>query len=170
MKYAFIFGTSAFIVPQAVIVTANEDITKQILHVHSLYHDNDPASFFSINLDIKDAVGNYIRLTGNQAESEGSYKVETTKNSVKVLNADSSLLIQVHQLDDETAMNLEHNITAEFEVNMPLAVIRINGDFFAEGIHIIAENEKLWVNEDSWATAALAGSGPLRFTADGVVI
>jgi hypothetical protein len=170
MKYAFIFGTSAFIVPQAVIVTANADITKQILHVHSLYHNNEPESFFSINLDIKDAAGNYIRLTGNKAESEGSYRVETTKDSVKVLNADGSLLIQVHQIDDETAMSLETNITKEFELNMPLAVIRINGDFFAEGIHIIAENEKLWVNEDSWATAARTGTGPLRFTADGVVV
>lgn len=170
MKYAFIFGTSAFIVPQGAITIANEDITKQILHIHSLYHDNDPASFFSINLDIKDADGNYIRLTENRAESAGDYKVETTKNSVKVLNANGSLLIQVHQLDDATAMGLEHNITAEFEVNMPLAVIRINGDFMADDIHIIAENEKLWVNEDSWATAALAGDGPLRFTAGGVVI
>lgn len=170
MKYAFIFGTSAFIVPQAVIVAANEDITKQILHVHSLYHNNNPESFFSINLDIRDAAGNYIRLTGNQAESEGSYKVETTKDSVKVLNADGSLLIHVHQLDDKTAMNLEHNITAEFEVNMPLAVIRIKGDFMAEDIHVIAENEKLWVNEDSWATSALASDGPLRFTAKGVAI
>ena len=170
MKYAFIFGTSAFIVPQGVITVANDDITKQILHVHSLYHDNDPASFFSINLDIQDAAGNYIRLTENKAESEGNYKVESTKNSVKILNADGSLLIQVHQLVDETAMGLETNITKEFEVNMPLAVIRINGDFMADGVHIIAENEKLWVNEDSWATAALAGNGPLSFTAAGVVI
>jgi len=170
MKYAFVFGTSAFIVPQAVIVTANEDITKQILHVHSLYHDNEPDSFFSINLDIKDKAGNYVRLTGNKAESEGGYKVETTKNSVKVLNADGSILIQVHQLDDETALGLETNIIKEFEVNMPLAVIRINGEFWADGIHVIAENEKLWVNEDSWATSALAGNGPLRFTAAGVVI
>ena len=170
MKYAFIFGTSAFIVPQGVITIANDDITKQILHVHSLYHDNDPASFFSINLDIQDAAGNYIRLTENKAESEGNYKVESTKNSVKILNADGSLLIQVHQLDDETAMGLETNITKEFEVNMPLAVIRINGDFMADGVHIIAENEKLWVNEDSWATAALSGTGPLRFTAAGVAI
>jgi hypothetical protein len=170
MKYAFIFGTSAFIVPQGVIAVANEDITKQILHVHSLYHDNDPESFFSINLDIKDAAGNYIRVTENKAESEGSYRVEATRNSVKVLNADGSTLINVHQLDDESAMGLEHNITAEFEVNSPIAVIRINGDFMAEGVHVIAENEKLWVNEDAWATAALAGTGRLLFTADGVVI
>ena len=170
MKYAFLFGTSAFIVPQGVITVANDDITKQILHVHSLYHDNDPSSFFSINLDIQDAAGNYIRLTGNKAESEGNYKVETERNSVKVLNSNGSVLIHVHQLDNETAMNLEHNITAEFEVNMPLAVIRISGDFMADGVHVVAENEKLWVNEDSWATAALSGTGPLRFTAAGVAI
>ncbi|WP_461451481.1 hypothetical protein [Mucilaginibacter sp.] len=170
MKYAFIFGTSAFIVPHGVITVADEDNAKDILSVRSVIKDTDPDSFFSIDLDISDAHGNYIRLTGSKPESEGSYKVTQERNSVKVLNADGSLLIQVHQLDEDVAMNLEHNITAEFEVNMPLTFIRINGDFMAEGIHVVSENEKLWVNEDSWATSALAGKSNLRFTADGVVL
>ena len=170
MKYAFIFGTSAFIVPHGVITVADEDNAKDILSVRSAINESDPDSFFSINLDISDAAGNYIRLTGNKPESEGSYKVTQERNCVKVLNADGSLLIHVHQLDEAVAMNLEHNITAEFEVNQPLAFIRINGDFMAEGVHVIAENEKLWVNEDAWATSALAGKNNLRFTSAGVVL
>jgi hypothetical protein len=170
MKYAFIFGTSAFIVPHGVITVADEDNAKDILTVRSVIKESDPDSFLSIDLDISDAAGNYIRLTGSKAESEGSYKVIQERNSVKVLNADGSTLIFVHQLDEAVAMNLEHNITAEFEVNQPLVFIRINGDFMAEGIHVIAENEKLWVNEDSWATSALAGKSNLRFTSSGVVL
>jgi len=66
-------------------------------------------------------------------------------------------------------MGLEHNITAELEVNMPVVVIRVNGDFMAENLHILGENEKLFINDDGYATSALAGNS-LRFTADGVVI
>src|SRR5450759_4757270 len=107
MKYAFVFGTSAFIVPRGIITFADEDSSKDILTVRSIYHNNDPQSFFSIDLDISDVAGNYIRLTGNKPESEGSYTVKEEPYSVKVLNADGSTLINVHQLDDETAMGLE---------------------------------------------------------------
>jgi len=169
MKYAFIFGTSAFIIPQNIIKYANEDRSKEILRINSAIRPDRPDSVFSVNLDINDAAGNLVRITDNHAESEGSYKVTSDSNSVTVLNADGSLLIKVHQLDWETAMSLEHNITAEFEVNSPLAVIRINGDFMVEDVHIISENEKLFVNNDGWATAALAGES-LRFTADGVIL
>jgi hypothetical protein len=169
MKYAFVFGTAAFIIPQNIIRYANEDRSKEILRVNSAIRPDRPESVFSINLDIKDAAGNVVRVTDNKAESEGSYTVSSDSNSLTVLNADGSLLIKVHQLDWETAMGLEHNIVAEFEVNAPLAVFRINGDFMAEDLHITAENEKLFVNDDDWATAALAGES-LRFTADGVII
>ena len=169
MKYAFLFGTSAFIIPQNIIKYANEDRSKEILRVNSAIRPDRPESVFSINLDINDANRNLVRITDNKAESEGSYKVTSDSNSVTVLNADGSLLIKVHQLDWETAMGLEHNITAEFEVNSPLAVIRINGDFMAEDVHVVSENEKLFVNDDDWATAALAGES-LRFTPDGVII
>lgn len=169
MKYAFVFGTSAFIIPQNVIKYANEDSSKEIIRINSALRPDRPDSVFSVDLDINDAAGNLVRITDNRAESEGSYTVTADSNSVTVLNADSSLLIKVHQLDWETAMNLEHNITAEFEANSPLAVIRINGDFMAEDLHIISENEKLYVNDDIWATAALAGES-LRFTAEGVIL
>jgi len=169
MKYAFLFGSSAFIIPQNIIKYANEDRSKEIIRVNSVIRTDRPDSTFSINLDINDAAGNLVRITNNGAESEGTYKVTSDSNSVTVLNADGSLLIKVHQLDWDTAMSLEHNITAEFEVNMPLSVIRISGDFMAEDVHVVAENEKLFVNNDDWATAALAGES-LRFTADGVII
>jgi hypothetical protein len=169
MKYAFIFGTSAFIIPQNIIKYANEDTSKEILRINSVYHTDKPESILSVDLDIYDSEGNVVRITANKPESEGSYKVNETRDSVTVLNSDNSLLIKVHQLDDVSAMGLEHNITAELEVNSPVAVIRINGDFMAGDLHILSENEKLFINEDGYATVALAGNS-LRFTADGVII
>jgi hypothetical protein len=168
MKYAFIMGSSAFVVPTGVIRYANEDTTVEILKINSLWHDNDPASHFSIDLDIRDKHGNGVVLHDNKSLGEG-LKVIADRESVQVLDANGTNIIKVIQMDDTTAMSLEHNITAEFEVNMPLAAIRIFGDFYVHGLHILAENEKLFVNEDGYATSALAGKD-LRFTEGGLVL
>ena len=167
MKYAFVFGTSAFIVPNGVISYADGENIKQVLRIQSIYHDTQPNSFLSVDLNIKDDKGNQLILAGSNREFGSLFKVESHRDSVKVLKDDGSLLIHVHQLDDEAAMSLEHNITAEFEVNTPLAVIRITGDFMVEDVHVIAENEKLFLNDDGYATSALAGNH-LRFTANGI--
>jgi len=53
---------------------------------------------------------------------------------------------------------------------MPLAVIRVTGEFFVDQLHIRAENEKLLINENGYATAALAGDNDLKFTSQGVVL
>lgn len=167
MKYAFVFGTSAFIVPNGVISYADGENIKQVLRIQSIYHDTQPNSFLSVDLNIKDDKGNQLILAGSDREFGSLFKVESHRDNVKVLKDDGSVLIHIHQLDDESAMSLEHNITAEFEVNMPLAVIRITGDFMVEDVHVIAENEKLYVNDDGYATSALAGNH-LRFTAQGI--
>lgn len=167
MKYSFVFGTSAFIVPNGVISFADGENIRQVLRVQSIYHDTQPNSFLSVDLNITDDKGNQVVLAGSEKEFGSLFRVESRRDSVKVLKDDGSVLIHIHQLDDVSAMSLEHNITAEFEVNMPLAVIRITGDFMVEGVHIIAENEKLYVNEQGYATSALAGNH-LRFTAGGI--
>jgi hypothetical protein len=169
MKYAFVIGTSAFIVPTGVISYADSESLKEILKVRSIYHDNKPGSALSIDLDIKDTHGNPVKVYDNKAESSAGLTVNVERNKVKVFAADGSLLIHVHQLDDESAMSLEHNITAELEVNSPIVVLRINGDFMVEDLHIICENEKLYINDDGYATSALVGNS-LRFTAAGVVL
>jgi hypothetical protein len=170
MKYAFIIGSSAFIVPHGVISYADGEYSKEILRVKSIYHDNKPGSFLSVDADINDINGAEIKIKDNQAVAALGFTVKTERDSIKVLRSDGSLVIQIHQLDDESAMNLEHNITAELEVNTPIAVIRINGDFKAEGLNISAENEKLFINDNGYATSALAGNDNLQFTAAGVVL
>jgi hypothetical protein len=168
MKYAFVMGSSAFIVPTGVISYADEDTTQVILRVNKLWHDSDPNSYFSIDLDIRDKNGDGVILSDNKDLGTGLKIIEERK-SIQVLAADGSNIIKVIQMDDETAMGLEHNITAEFEVNTPLAAIRIFGDFMTHGLHIMAENEKFYINDDGYATSALAGTD-LRFTKAGVML
>lgn len=168
MKYAFVMGSSAFVVPHGVIRYADEDTSTDILRINSLWHDNDPNSFFSIDLDIKDKNGNGVILNNNKALGTG-VRVIADGKSVQVLDENGVNIIKVIQMDDKTAMSLEHNIIAEFEVNMPLAAIRIFGDFMTHGLHILAENEKFYVNDDGYATSAMAGND-LRFTPAGMLL
>ena len=170
MKYAFIIGSNAFIVPNGVISYADKDGSKEILRINSIYHTNKPGSVLSVDLNINDTTGTAIKLTANIIEGNANFKVKEERDSVKVLRADGSPVIHIQQLDDNTAMDLEHNITSELELNSPIAVIRIFGDFKAEDLNISAENEKLFINDNGYATSAMTGKNQLEFTAAGVVI
>jgi hypothetical protein len=173
MKYAYLFGTSAFVVPSKVVSYSDGQEEKEFLRINSIHHDLAPPAEepeLNIDLHIRDTDGTPVLMLGNLISENLPYTEEKEKDSVKILRPDGSLLIHVHQIDDEAAMRLEHNIVAEFEVNMPLVVIRINGNFMLGDIHIDAENEKLFVNKAGYANSALAGANQVVFTKDGVVL
>jgi len=169
MKYAFIIGSNAFVVPHGVISYGDSNHSKEIIRIRSIYHDNEPQSFLSVDLDIKDKDGHEIKLMGNKVVNASTFSVQAERNSVKVFTGSGSLVIHVHQLDDKTAMGLQLNIASELEENAPVAAIRIYGDFMAENLHIMGENEKLFINDNAYATSALAGQ-TLAFTEEGVVL
>ena len=169
MKYAFIIGTNAFIVPHGVISYGDADHSKEIIRIRSIYHDTEPQSFLSVDLDIKDKDGHEIKLMGNKAMNASIYTIQSEQNSVKVFKSDGSLIIHVHQIDDEAAMGLQLNIVSELEVNAPVVAIRIYGEFMAGDLHISGENEKLYINDNAYATSALAGE-KLKFTEEGVAL
>jgi len=171
MKYAFIIGSNAFVVPNPVISYIDDEEEREFLRINSIYHDLPPAekqSHLDIDVNIKDTDGTPIFMLTNMTVDNAAYSIKKERDSIEVLRADGSLVIHVHQLDDETAMGLEHNITAELEVNTPVAVIRINGDFMAGGLNISAENEKLYINENGYGNSVQAGKNQLKFTTDGV--
>jgi hypothetical protein len=173
MKYAFVIGSNAFIVPRGAISYGDHDFGKEFLKINSIYHDLPPSAektFLEVDLDIKDTDGSPIAVLANKPVNGASFTVDKERDSIKVLRADGSLIIHVHQLDDDSAMSLEHNITAELEVHAPIAVIRITGEFIVDNLHVIAENEKLYINDNGYATSALAGKNRLKFTSAGVVL
>jgi len=172
MKYAFLFGSNVFVVPNNTISYIDNEQTNRFLRIISVYK-NDPGeqhSVLSIDADIKDNEGHILRITNNQCEDTSNFLVRETYNQLSVSKRDGSTVLDVHQIDHKTAMSLEHNIVAELEVNMPLHVIRIRGNFMAGGIHIEIDNEKLFIDDDSYATAALAGDTGLRFSHSGILI
>jgi hypothetical protein len=173
MKYAFIIGSNAFVVRKPVISYVDNGEEKDFLKINSIYHGSASqkgGTHLDIDLDIKDIDGTPVFMMVNLNLEAAPYKVKIERDSIEVLRTDGSLIIHVHQLDDVAAMNLEHYIIAELEVNMPIAVIRINGDFVAGNLNISAENEKLYINDIGYANSASAGNDKLKFTSKGVVL
>jgi hypothetical protein len=173
MKYAYIIGSNAFVVPSPVINYLDNGEEKEFLRINSIYHDLPPKAeqtALNVSLNVKDHNGSTITVTNNNAAPNSTFRVETERDSVKLVSRDGSTIVHIHQLDDDSAMALEHNITAELEVNTPVAVIRIFGDFLLGGLHISAENEKLFINRDGYANSVLAGKNQLKFAAEGVVL
>jgi hypothetical protein len=173
MKYAYVIGSSAFIVPSRVISYSDNGEDKEFLRINSIYHDLPPKaeqSVLNIDLNIKDTDGSEINIKANKSVTISSISIKTERDSIHLLRPDGSTIIHVQQLDDESAMGLEHNITAELEVHAPIAVIRIFGEFILGELHISAENEKLFINDNGYANSVLAGKNQLEFTVEGVVL
>jgi hypothetical protein len=172
MKYAFVIGSNAFVVLRNTISYGEDGQQKEFLRINAIYHDlpGKEASFLDVSLDVRDAHGNAVTIRSNDPVVGVRCTVKRERDNIHVLNPDGSLIIQVHQLDDDSAMALEHNITAEFEVNVPVAVIRITGDFRVGDLHIRAENEKLFINDNGYANSVQSGKNDLKFSSAGVVL
>jgi hypothetical protein len=170
MKYAFIIGSNAFIVPHGVISATNGTDTKEILRINSFHRPNEATSHLSINVDIEDSNGNHIQINNNILQSQGDLQLTHDHDMIRVVRPDGGIVFNVQQLEAHEWEALEHNIVAELEISAPLAVIRVFGEFKTEGLHIMAENEKLFINDNGYATSAMHGTRELKFTANGVVL
>jgi hypothetical protein len=171
MKYAFIVGSNAFIVPGRVIIYRDGGLEKEFLRINAIHHDSQPGAeqaIFDIDLNITDDSGMPIILISNKPVANLPYTVKTEPDNVQVLRQDGSTLIQIHQLRDDAALSLEHNISAELDVAVPVVAIRITGQFLLGSLHISAQNEKLFVNGIGYAGSVLHGANQLTLTAEGV--
>lgn len=173
MKYAFIMGSNSFIVPGNTLVYTDQGQTIDFLRITSIYHDRPAGqgeSSLSIDLDIKDVDGSEIKLARNKPVQTARADIAEQRDRLLITRADGTTVIDVHQLDDVSAMRLEHNIIAELEVHSPVAVIRVRGSFMVNDLHLEIDNEKLFVNGNSYANSTLAGKLNLQFTNTSIVL
>jgi len=173
MKYAYIIGSNAFVVPSKVVGYTDGGLEKEFLRINSVYHNDPPDNtqpVLDCDINITDVDGTPVTLVSNKLVNASSYKVALAYDSIMVSRPDGSTLIHVHQLEDDAAMSLEHNITAELEVNMPVVAIRIFGIFRLGSLHIEAQNEKLFINDEGWGNSVQGGLNQLKFTEEGVVL
>ncbi|MFI5159755.1 MAG: hypothetical protein ACHQHN_00690 [Sphingobacteriales bacterium] len=173
MKYAFIMGSNLFVVPGNTISFTDNEGDHRFLRIVSFQHHTQPEqkrAVLIIDADIKDNEGHVIKLTGNKAEEAPPYDILEQTDRVLVTKADGTTVLDVHQLDERSAMALEHNISAELEVNIPYVAIRLRGNFVLGNLHIEIDNEKLFIGDDSYGNSVLAGENDLKFSDAGVLI
>ena len=173
MKYAFIMGSNSFIVPGNTLIYSDNGQSVQFLRITSIYHDKPAGqgeSSLLVDMDIKDTDGHPLQLKDNNPDNAVGFKITEQRDRLLITRADGTTVVDVHQLDDKSALKLEHNIIAELEAFSPVVVIRIRGNFMIGQLHIEIDNEKLFVNGNSYANSTLAGKTELQFTTEGVVL
>jgi hypothetical protein len=95
--------------------------------------------------------------------------VSRTPDRILAKGLNNSTVLDIQQLDPESAAQLEHNIVAELEAHEPDAVIRISGDFMMGKMHVAVDDEKLFIGQESYASAAITGDSNLKFTPRGLM-
>jgi len=171
MKYAFIMGSNSFIVPGNTLVYTDHNI--DFLRINSIFRERPAgqgSTELDVDLDIKDTDGTAIKMKRNEPAQTGKNDVSVHKDRLHITRPDGNTIIDIHQLDEDTAMGLEHNIIAELEALEPDVVIRVRGNFMVDDLHIEIDNEKLFVNGNSYANSTQTGKLNLQFHHDSVVI
>ena len=169
MKLAFLFGSNVFIIPSNIISYVDNDQTNIFLKIRSIFRKNGDQSALTIDTDLKDIEGRGLRIHDNEVVKSFGYKVSKTRDRISAKGLDNSTVFDIHQLDEESAMRLEHNIVAELEAHEPDAVLRISGDFMMGKMHVAVDNENLYIGQDSYASSTRAGHNELTFTPAGLV-
>ncbi|HTK20847.1 MAG TPA: hypothetical protein VL442_15090 [Mucilaginibacter sp.] len=171
MKYAFIMGSNSFIVPGNTLVYTDHNI--DFLRINSIYRDRPAgqgSTVLDVDLNIKDTNGTVININKNEPAQTGNADVAVHKDRLHITRPDGNTIIDIHQMDEDTAMGLEHNIIAELEALAPDVVIRVRGNFMVDDLHIEIDNEKLFVNGNSYANSTQTGKLNLQFHHDSIVI
>ena len=173
MNYAFILGSNSYIVPGNTISFTENQQPQNFLRILSIHKDTSPDqpwSVLKIDADFKDNEGHVIKLVSNKAQEAPAFDILEQPDRVHITKPGGETVLDVHQMTWKTAMQLEHNIVAELEAHQPVVPIRIRGNVTLGGLHIEMDNEKLFIDANSYANSTLSGKTDLRFSHEGVLI
>ncbi len=169
MKYAFILGSNAYIASHGVITFFEDTQEKEFLKIQSIFKPVKAGNTeLSVDLHIKNTEGNAIDLIGNKASN--ILDIDESPERLRIFNANGSTMIDVHQLEQHDYMALSHHITAELGRYDPIAVIRLYGHFMVGNHRISIDNEKLFIDNESFAESVLIGRGGVQLRTDGVLL
>ncbi|WP_448702730.1 hypothetical protein ACFGVR_10290 [Mucilaginibacter sp. AW1-3] len=169
MKYAFILGSNAYIASQGVITFFEDTREKEFLRINSTFQSVKSGNTeLSVDLHIKNAEGYNIDLLANKALNVS--RIDESPERLRILNSDGTTMIDVHQLEKHDYMALSHHISAELERYEHIVVIRVFGHFMVGNHRISIDNEKLHIDNESFAESVLIGQGGVQFRTDGVLL
>ncbi|WP_462265894.1 hypothetical protein [Mucilaginibacter sp.] len=169
MTYAFVLASNVYISHQPVVSYADQDSQVEILQVTSFkpnkkYDQHHTALAINANFELEG--GQPFSVTNNTI-SNSDYKLDTFDDKLSI-SRNETILFEVHQLADEDYHALQSHIYNEIEAQHAEAVFIIRGDFWVKGHHIIIDNEKLFVGDDSYATGVTNNHEGVLLTPYGV--
>jgi hypothetical protein len=152
MKHAFIFATNIFISNHRTFSFNDGTNNLTFLTIHNFYAPNQQ---LTIDASI-DTVDDHhpVKVTGNVTTEGADIKVVTEPNRVKIFHANHpEPILDVYQLDPHEYTGLSSHITNEIHSQHPDPIFTIKGNFKVAGVHIMIENEKMFIDHDSYANA-----------------
>ncbi len=155
MTYAFILATNVYISHQKTVSYADNDSQTEFLKILTYQpgkrHDSNDKKLV-IDASIAPDNGDPLTINNNVIKEPGGYQVQVKDNQVNIFKENKEILLEVIQLAEGDFKNLQSHINNEIRAQNPEAVFIIKGDFWVSGRHIIIDNEKLFVGDDTYAT------------------
>jgi hypothetical protein len=154
MKYAFVLASNVYISHEPVISYADNNSQTEILRItsykpHKKHDQHHTALAIDANIFLEG--GQPLKITGNSFDNAAGHQVNTT-DDILSLNKSGEVVFEVHQFPEEDFSSLQSHIYNEIEAQGVDIVFIVRGNFWVDGHHIIIDNEKLFIDEDSYAT------------------
>jgi hypothetical protein len=172
MKYAFILGSNAFLVSKPVISFTENGETRDLIKLNRTYepHKTGADSFLDVDTDVAlPHKGAGLKLKNNSANGSAvGYHVKESDRQVMVLGGDEHIILDVHQLDADAIRGLSSHVINELDWHEPYIAIRVRGAFSVGDHEIEIDNEKVFIDNESYAETVHVGNDGVVFSPQGI--
>src|ERR1700753_3938955 len=99
MKYAYIIGSNAFVVPGRAISYSDGGEFKEFLRINEIHHSASPhkdQTFLDCDINISDVDGTPITVIANKQVNASTYRLSAENDSIMIARPDGSVLLPIH--------------------------------------------------------------------------
>ncbi|MCJ8209169.1 hypothetical protein MUY27_05580 [Mucilaginibacter sp. RS28] len=172
MKYAIICGSNLFVADRPVITFIEDGQSTEVLHIHSLGNKQHAISDIRrtiINTNLTDLDGHQIMLS-DQDYYHSNYRVKRDEHSVSVTNLDGDIVLEITYIGIAEMEKLPESVCARLKALSPAQIIRIKGDFMIGEHHITIDNERMFVDDESYKEAVQTDKDGIKLSCTGLLV
>ncbi len=154
MKHAFIFATNIYISNHKTVSYNGGGPTVTFLTVHTFYNQgNNKANVLTVDAEIYTIDDHHPVKIVNNVISEGADVQATIEpNRIRIYHrSNAEPILDIYQLQTQEYEGLSSHILNEINAQLPDHVVSIKGNFKVAGAHIYIENEKMQIENDTYA-------------------
>ena len=173
MKYAFILGSNAFLVSKPVISFIENGVSRDLIRLNRLYEHPKSGTDSLLDIDTDVALphnGGALKLRGNKSDGLASgYRVQEGEKQILILGHDDHIILDIHQLDPEAIHGLSSHVINELHWHEPYIAIRVRGAFSVGEHEIDIDNEKIFIDNESYAETVHVGDEGVLLSTEGIL-